>query len=144
MVYGKLNRSQTTLSGIRIVATEERFVAYVQAQSAWGARFRYKKMFGGYSLYLHGKVVAFACDNQLFMKPTAEGRSLLGKVSEHPPFPGAKVYFRIDEETEDRELLRSLFEITAQALPLPKPKAKAKTKAVGAKPNSKAKGGKFG
>lgn len=126
------------------MATEEQFVAYIQAQSGLGSALSYKKMFGEYSLYLHGRVVAFACDNQLFVKPTAEGKSLLGKVSEHPPFPGAKVYFRIDDETEDRDLLRRLFEVTAQALPPPKPKAKKKPRVAGAKANSNGKGGNFG
>ena len=118
------------------MATEEHFVDYIQAQSGLGSALTYRKMFGEYSLYLHGKVVAFACDNQLFVKPTEAGKALLGKVSEHPPFPGAKAYFRIDDETEDRELLRALFEVTAKALPLPRPKAKAKRNAVATKAQS--------
>lgn len=108
------------------MATDQNFVEYIQAQAGFGHDLSYRKMFGEYALYLHGKVVAFACDNQLYVKPTEAGRTLLGKVSEHPPYPGAKLYFRIDDETEDRELLHELFETTARALPLPKPKAKAK------------------
>jgi TfoX/Sxy family transcriptional regulator of competence genes len=104
------------------MATEQAFVEYVQAQSGLDGELSYKKMFGEYALYLHGKVVAFACDNQLFVKPTDAGRSLLGKVSEHPPYPGAKLYFRIDDEMEDRELLQSLLHTTARALPPPKAK----------------------
>lgn len=78
-------------------------------------------------------MIAFACDNQLYLKPTDAGRSALGKVSEHPPFPGAKSYFRVDEETDDRELLRKVFEVTARALPLPRPKAPAKARAAARK-----------
>ena len=107
------------------MATEQGFVEYIQSQSGLGHDLSFRKMFGEYALYLHGKVVAFACDNQLYVKPTDEGRALLGTVSEHPPYPGAKLYFRIDEQTEDRELLRQLFETTALALPLPAPKRKA-------------------
>ena len=110
------------------MATDASFVEYIQTQSGWAGELSYKKMFGEYALYLHGKVVAFACDNQLYVKPTEAGRTLLGKVSEHPPYPGAKLYFRIDDETEDRDLLHRLFQTTAQALPLPKPKAAAKPK----------------
>ena len=113
------------------MATDPGFVEYIQTQSGWGSELSYKKMFGEYALYLHGKVVAFACDNQLYVKPTEAGRALLGKVSEHPPYPGAKPYFRIDDETEDRDLLHSLFQTTAQALPLPKPKAASKPKPAG-------------
>jgi TfoX/Sxy family transcriptional regulator of competence genes len=105
------------------MATEQAFVEYIQAQSGLGSGLSYKKMFGEYALYLHGRVVAFACDNQLFVKPTEAGRSLLGeKVSEHPPFPGAKAYFRIDDEMEDREMLQKLLHATARELPLPKAK----------------------
>ncbi len=115
------------------MATEQGFVEYIQAQSGLGDELSYKKMFGEYALYLQGKVVAFACDNQLFVKPTEAGRSVLGKVSEHPPYPGAKPYFRIDDEMEDRDLLQSLLRTTARTLPLPKAKAPRKPKTSAAK-----------
>lgn len=118
------------------MTTDASFVEHIQTQSGWGSELSYRRMFGEYALYLHGKVVAFACDNQLYVKPTDAGRSLLGKVSEHPPYPGAKLYFRIDDETEDRDLLRQLFLVTARALPLPKPKAEPPPRA---KPSPKAK-----
>jgi TfoX/Sxy family transcriptional regulator of competence genes len=120
------------------VATEQGFVEHIQSQSGLGHELSFRKMFGEYALYLHGKVVAFACDNQLYVKPTTEGRALLGSVSEHPPYPGAKLYFRIDEQTEDRELLRRLFETTALALPLPKPKT-PKVRAESAGPKARRK-----
>ena len=106
------------------MSTDQSFVEHIKAQSGLGRELSYKKMFGEYAIYLQGKVIAFACDNQLYVKPTEEGRSLLREVSEQPPYPGAKLYFRIDEETEDRELLRKLFLTTARVLPLPKPKRK--------------------
>ena len=123
------------------MATEQSFVEYVQSQSGLGHHLTFKKMFGEYALYLHGKVVAFACDNQLYLKPTEEGRALLGKVSEHPPYPGAKLYFRIDEQLEDHDRLRAALETTAQALPVPKPKATGKRllRDAPAKPARKAK-----
>lgn len=118
------------------MATDPSSVEYIQSQSGLGQALVFKKMFGEYALYLHGKVVALACDNQLYLKPTEEGRALLGRPSEHPPYPGAKLYFRVDEQMEDRELLRKLFEVTAQALPLPKPKAKRKVRAQTASANA--------
>ncbi|MEP6790490.1 MAG: TfoX/Sxy family protein [Ramlibacter sp.] len=107
------------------MATDQSFVEHLQSQSGLGHELSFKKMFGEYALYFQGKVVAFACDNQLFLKPTDEGRAFLGKVVEQPPYPGAKLYFLIDEQLEDREILRKLFQVTAQALPLPKPKGGA-------------------
>ncbi len=106
------------------MATHEDFVEHVRNQ--FGNALSYRKMFGEYALYLDGKVVAFACDNQLYVKPTVAGRALLRNVAEHPPYPGAKLYFRVDAEIDDRELLRRLLVATAQALPLPKPKAAPK------------------
>ena len=108
------------------MATDRSFVEYVQSQSGLNHLLSFKKMFGEYALYLHGRVVAFACDNQLYIKPTDEGRTVLGRVSEHPPYPGAKLYFRLDEQMEDRELLRRALETTALALPLPTPRPPAR------------------
>lgn len=108
------------------MATHQDFVEYVHSQSGLGDALSWRKMFGEYALYVDGKVVAFACGDQLFLKPTAHGRSLLRTVAEHPPYPGARLHFRIDEALDDRELLRRLLLATAEALPLPKP-GKART-----------------
>ena len=110
------------------MATERGFVEHLQSQSGLGAALSFRKMFGEYALYLHGKVVAFACDNQLYLKPTEAGRALVGKVSERPPYPGGKPHFLIDEQLDDRDLLGRLFRVTADALPLPLPKPKPTTK----------------
>ena len=112
------------------MASDRDFVEYVCNQIGLARELTHKKMFGEYALYLNGKVVAFVCDNQLYVKPTAEGRSVLRTVCERSPFPVAKPYFRIDEELEDRELLQRLLRATADALPTPRPKlAKRKPKA---------------
>jgi DNA transformation protein len=84
-----------------------------------------RKMFGEYALYCDGKVVAFVCDDQLFIKPTDEGRAFLKVVEERPPYPGAKLYFFVSADRwEDEEWLGELVKITAQALPMPKEKKK--------------------
>jgi len=49
------------------MSTEQSFVEYVQSQSGLGSELSFRKMFGEYALYLHGRVVAFACDNQLYL-----------------------------------------------------------------------------
>jgi TfoX/Sxy family transcriptional regulator of competence genes len=107
------------------VASDREFVEYVCGQIDLPHELTHKKMFGEYALYLNGQVVAFVCDNQLYVKPTSAGREVLGTVSEHSPFPIAKPHFRIDEELEDRELLQRLLRATAKALPVPKPKPKS-------------------
>jgi TfoX/Sxy family transcriptional regulator of competence genes len=108
------------------MATDQDFVDYLVTQSGLEHRLTYRRMFGEYAMYLAGKVVAFACNNQLFLKPTEEGRALIPHLTEAPPYPGAKMYFQIDDEIEDQERLRRLFIVTADVLPLPKPKAPRK------------------
>lgn len=105
------------------MATDRDFIDYVHEQAALGARLTDKRMFGEYALYLDGKVVAFACDNSLFLKPTAAGLGLLACPVEGQPYPGAKAYYVIDESLDDSVLLQRLLEATAQALPHPKPRS---------------------
>ncbi|HEX5806243.1 MAG TPA: TfoX/Sxy family protein [Macromonas sp.] len=104
------------------MATHPDFVAFVCEQVDLGARVTYRKMFGEYALYLDGKVVAFACDNHLYLKPTAAGRALLAQPDEHPPYPGGKPHFRLGDALDDRALMRRLLLVTADALPAPTPK----------------------
>ena len=90
---------------------------------------RYRKMFGEYGLYCDEKVVAFVCDDELFVKPTEAGRSYIGEPDEAPAYPGSKLYFRVSgDRWEDRDWLAGLIEATAAVLPLPKPKAGQRAK----------------
>ncbi|MCW2288629.1 TfoX/Sxy family protein [Leucobacter luti] len=92
---------------------------------------RTRSMFGEYGMYCDEKVVAFICDDTLFVKPTDAGREYLGTPDEAPAYPGSKLYFRIDgDRWEDREWLAGLIDCTAAALPAPKPKAPRKPKAA--------------
>lgn len=99
------------------MASDESFVQFVTDQMAGGGEIRFRKMFGEYAIYCNEKVVALVCDNNLYVKPTEEGRSYIGNVTEAPPYPGAKPYLQIGDEVEDREWLGKLIEITAIALP---------------------------
>ena len=82
-----------------------------------------RRMFGEYALYCDEKVVAFVCDDELFIKPTEAGREYIGIPDEAPAYPGSKLYFRISgDRWEDREWLSGLVSVTAAALPAPKPK----------------------
>lgn len=82
-----------------------------------------RKMFGEYALYYDTKVIALVCDDQLFIKPTDKGRDFLVECDEHPPYPGAKLYFRVPEDKwDDAEWMSELVKITASELPYPKPK----------------------
>lgn len=117
------------------MATDIDFIEYVHEQAGFGARLTHKRMFGEYGLYLDGKVVAFACDNSLFLKPTEAGRAVLPSVTPGKPYPEAKDYYVLDEFLDDTELLQRVIVTTADALPAPKPKPAKK--AAKAKPSSR-------
>ncbi|OGV46413.1 MAG: hypothetical protein A2X46_09030 [Lentisphaerae bacterium GWF2_57_35] len=53
-------------------------------------------MFGELAVYCDSKIVALACDNRLFVKPTRAGQGYIGEVVEVPSYPGAKLYLRME------------------------------------------------
>ncbi|MFH0878834.1 MAG: TfoX/Sxy family protein [Lentisphaerota bacterium] len=106
------------------MASDESFVEFVADQMGNAGEITYLKMFGEYAVYCNEKVVALICDNQLFVKPTEGGRKYIGAVVEAPPYPGAKMYFLIEDAFEDREWIGGLIKITARELPPPKAKRK--------------------
>jgi TfoX/Sxy family transcriptional regulator of competence genes len=107
------------------MATDTDFIEYVSEQVALGDRLAHKKMFGEYALYVDGKVVAFACDNSLFVKPSAAAAKLAPKLPQRPPYPGAKDYPVADELLDDSHAIRRLLLETAALMPLPKPRKPA-------------------
>jgi len=121
------------------MATDSDYIEYVHEQTGFGSRLAYKRMFGEYGLYLDGKVVAFACDNSLLLKPTAAGRALLPTVALGKPYPEAKDYYVLDEFLDDTELLQRILQATADALPAPKPRP-AKKSAGSTRPPGKVAG----
>lgn len=109
------------------MATDASFVEHV-CDVAQLRGLTYRKMFGEYAVYLDGKVVALACDNSLFLKPTDAGLAILKAQPTGIPYPGAKPHHRIDELLDDAPLLQRVLRETAAALPAPKPKQPAKSR----------------
>lgn len=107
------------------MATDRDFIDYLTEQAALGERLSHKKMFGEYALYVDGKVVAFACDNSLFVKPSAAAATLAPKLPQRPPYPGAKDYPVADELLDDSDAIRRLLHETAALMPVPKPRKPA-------------------
>ena len=96
---------------------------YITAQMSCAGEISTKKMFGEYGVYCDGKVVAFICDDQLFLKPNRAAREFIGDVEEAPPYPGAKNYFLIPEDRwDDADWLCELVRVSYPELPAPKPK----------------------
>ena len=107
------------------MASDERFVAFLLDQMAGAGSVSARKMFGEFAIYCDLKVVALVCDNQLFVKPTAAGKSLLGDPSLAPPYPGAKPHFLMSN-VDDGEFLSAIIAATARELPVPKAKSTKK------------------
>lgn len=102
------------------MATNKEFVAYVAEQAGLGSALTFKKMFGEYGVYLNEKIVAFACDNSLFVKAAEGTADLTAALPQRPPYPGAKPYPVADELLDDPDSLKTLLERTFVALPAPK------------------------
>jgi DNA transformation protein and related proteins len=90
------------------MASDLNFVEYICDRISGAGQVSFKKMFGEYAIYCDEKVVALVCDNQLFVKPTAGGRSMISSVIEAPPYPIAKPYFPIGEQLDDRDWMSNL------------------------------------
>ena len=104
------------------MASDKSFVEFIADQMSDAGTIAYRQMFGEYAVYCDGKVVALVCDDQLFVTPTTGGKAYIGAIVEAPPYPGAKLYYLIEDAFEDRDWLSGLIRITAQEVPVPKPK----------------------
>ena len=104
------------------MANDPDFIQYVCDQIDDACKVTFRHMFGGTTLYSKGKVVALICDNQLFVKPTADGCAFIGDVTEAPACEGSKNFFLVQDEIEDADWLTELIRRTEQALPKPRGK----------------------
>lgn len=105
------------------MSTQQKTVDYILEQAAGAGRVTARKMFGEYGMYCDGKVMAFICDDQLFIKPTQAGRDYLGEVIEGEAYPGSKMYFVIEgDRWDDADWLAELVRVTAAELLEPKVK----------------------
>jgi TfoX/Sxy family transcriptional regulator of competence genes len=87
----------------------------------------FKKMFGEYALYLNGIVVAFVCDDTLFIKPTPSALALLPEAPRGPAYPGSKDYIIGAEALDDPDLCIRALRAVASDAPAPKPKKPKKS-----------------
>ncbi len=106
------------------MATDLSFVEHVAEQARLGTRLTWKKMFGEYAIYIDGKVVAFACDDSLFVKPVKETEPMVVDLPKRPPYPGAKLYPVADELLDDPDRLRELLLKTWEVAPAAKRRGK--------------------
>jgi TfoX/Sxy family transcriptional regulator of competence genes len=107
------------------VATQASTVDFLVEQMGGAGLVAARKMFGEYAIYCDERLVALVCDDRLFLKPTAAGRTFLGQATEAPPYVGAKPCFLISgERWDDRDWLSQLVRLSAAELPLPVKKSR--------------------
>ncbi len=105
------------------MSSSQKTIDFLVEQMSLAGQISSRKMFGEYAIYCDTKVVAFVCDDELFIKPTDAGRQLIGEVVEKSAYPGSKLYFWISgDHWDDTEWMSQLVRTTASALPLPKKK----------------------
>ncbi len=110
------------------MATSQQTADFILEQTGSAGDMIVRKMFGEYALYCDTKVVAFICNDQLFMKPTEVGNKFLDDSTLAPCYPGSKDYYKVPEDMlEDRNWLSDFVRQTADVLPLPKPKKPKKS-----------------
>jgi TfoX/Sxy family transcriptional regulator of competence genes len=110
------------------MATEKSTVEFIVDQLE-SLDVRTRAMFGEYGLYCDEKVVAFICDDTLFLKQTEAGTERAPDAKLGPAYPGSKDYMIIDgDRIESRESFQELIQATANELPPPKPKKPKKAK----------------
>lgn len=98
------------------------FVQFIADQMQEAGSISFKSMFGGYTFYCGGKIVALVCGDELFVKQTVTGRKFIGTVNEASPYPGAKPCFLIQDRIDNKEWISELIRLTAAELPFPKRK----------------------
>jgi TfoX/Sxy family transcriptional regulator of competence genes len=81
-----------------------------------------RKMFGEYALYLDGKVVAFVCDDLLYLKPTPGAQTARSGCPTGHPYPGAKPHCLATDALVDQDYVSAAPKAIAAGLSAPKPK----------------------
>lgn len=111
------------------MSTSASTVEFIEDQLR-GLPIRTARMFGEYAVYLDEKVVAFVCNDTLFIKPVGLDPALLEGTGLGHAYPGSKLYHEVPGDLlEDSEWLQRAIQATADALPVPPPKKPRKTSA---------------
>jgi len=127
-VAGAHRTRDWSVLAFRAMSTRQSTIDFLLDQLADLAGVHARKMFGEYALYCGDKVVALVCDNQLFVKITPPGKTLVGAgYREGEAYPGAKPSILVGADLiENSERLCELVRVTAGALPPPKPRKPGK------------------
>jgi len=103
------------------MATTQDYIEFVcsQVENEWNPQ--YRKMFGEYMVYVHGKPLLLVCDNTVYVRELEVISRLMENADKGFPYKGAKEHFIVD--VEDRQLLNQLIEVLEKVIPVPVKKA---------------------
>ena len=101
------------------MATKQSTIDFITEQVSGAGVIRSRRMFGEFTLYCDEKVVAFVCDDKLFVKITPKSLEIVGEGHEAPAYPGSKPYLLINEDYwDDKEWMAELIRKTAEDVPI--------------------------
>lgn len=105
------------------MASKKEFVEYICSQLSELGEITYRPMMGEYIVYINGKYCIGICNNQMFLKPVEEVKTLLKEVIEQPMYDGAKPSYLISD-IDDKDYLIKIVKATYDKLPNSKKKNK--------------------
>ncbi len=103
------------------MAVSAEYFEYMKEQLSLLSDVKFKSMMGEYIVYYKGKIAAYICDDRFLVKTVPLASALLPEARLEEPYEGAKKMLLV-EETDDRELLKKLFDLMYGELPEPKKK----------------------
>ena len=102
------------------MACSQEFIEFVCETLSSLGEVKSRKMMGEYIIYLNGKCVASACDNNLYGKMYPQLEELLKGAEIGKPYEGAKDHYILDETNP--ALIREAISLIWDILPEPKRK----------------------
>ena len=100
------------------MACSQEFIEFICETLSSLGEVKSRKMMGDYIIYLNGKCVASACDNNLYVKMYPQLEELLKGAAIGKPYEGAKDHYILDDNNPD--LIRKAISLIWDILPEPK------------------------
>ena len=79
------------------MACSQEFIEFISETLSSLGEVKFRKMMGDYIIYLNGKCVASACDNNMYVKMYPQLDELLKEAEIGKPYEGAKDHYILDE-----------------------------------------------
>ena len=102
------------------MACSQEFIEFICETLSSLGEVKSRKMMGDYIIYLNGKCIASACDNNLYVKIYPQLNELLKEAEIGKPYPGSKDHYILDETNP--ALIRKAISLIWDILPEPKRK----------------------